>query len=40
MISPKPRGNPKGRKKGALVRKATRFLVVRKTAKMPQIVST
>jgi len=37
---PKPRGNPKGRKKGALVRKATRFPVVRKTAKMPQLVST
>jgi hypothetical protein len=37
---PKPRGNPKGRKKGAMVRKATRFPVVRKTAKMPQLVST
>lgn len=37
---PKPRGNPKGRKKGALVRKATRFPVVRKTAKIPQLVST
>jgi hypothetical protein len=37
---PKPRGNPKGRKKGTLVRKATRFPVVRKTAKMPQLVST
>jgi DDE superfamily endonuclease len=37
---PKPRGNPKGRKKGTLVRKATRFPVVRKTAKVPQLVST
>jgi hypothetical protein len=37
---PKPRGNPKGRKKGAVVRKATRFPIVRKTAKMPQLVST
>lgn len=37
---PKPRGNPKGRKKGTVVRKATRFPVVRKTAKVPQIVST
>jgi hypothetical protein len=37
---PKPRGNPKGRKKGAMVRKAPRFPVVRKTAKIPQLVST
>jgi hypothetical protein len=37
---PKPRGNPKGRKKGAVVRKATRFPIVRKTAKIPQLVST
>jgi len=37
---PKPRGNPKGRKKGTVVRKATRFPVVRKTAKVPQIVPT
>ena len=37
---PKPRGNPKGRKKGTLVRKATRFPVVRKTAKAPQFVPT
>jgi hypothetical protein len=37
---PKPRGNPKGRKKGAVVRKATRFPIVRKTAKMPQLVPT
>lgn len=37
---PKPRGNPKGRKKGTVVGKATRFPVVRKTAKMPQIVPT
>jgi len=37
---PPPRGYPKGRKKGAVVRKATRFPVVRKTAKVPQLVST
>jgi DDE superfamily endonuclease len=37
---PKPRGNPKGRKKGDVVRKATRFPVVRKTAKVPQLVPT
>jgi hypothetical protein len=37
---PKPRGYPKGRKKGAIVHKATPFPVVRKTAKVPQIVST
>lgn len=37
---PKPRGNPKGRKKGAVVRKATRFPVIRKTAKIPQLVPT
>jgi hypothetical protein len=37
---PKPRGNPKGRKKGDTVRQATRFPVVRKTAKVPQLVST
>jgi hypothetical protein len=37
---PQPRGNPKGRKKGAVVRRATRFPVVRKTAKVPQLVST
>jgi hypothetical protein len=37
---PKPRGDPKGRKKGAVVRKAKRFPVVRKTAKVPQLVPT
>jgi hypothetical protein len=37
---PKPRGKPKGRVIGALVRKAKRFPVVRKTAKVPQLVST
>lgn len=35
---PKPRGKSKGRVKGAMVRKATRFAVVRKTPKLPQLV--
>lgn len=35
-----PRGKSKGRKKGALIGKATRFPVVRKTAKVPQLVPT
>jgi hypothetical protein len=37
---PKPRGKSKGRKKGTLIGKATRFPIVHKTAKMPQLVST
>ncbi len=37
---PQPRGKSKGRKKGALIGKATRFPVVRKTAKVPQLVPT
>ncbi len=37
---PKPRGKPKGRLCGTQVRKAKRFPVVRKTAKVPQLVST
>jgi hypothetical protein len=35
---PKPRGKSKGRSKGAKIRKALRFPVVRKKAKMPQLV--
>jgi DDE superfamily endonuclease len=35
---PKPRGKSKGRIKGAQVRKATRFAVVRKTPKLPRLV--
>lgn len=35
---PKPRGKSKGRSKGAKVRKAPRFPVVRKKAKVPQLV--
>ncbi len=38
--APKPRGNPKGRLLGTTVHKAPRFPVVRKTAKVPQLVST
>jgi len=38
--APKPRGNPKGRLIGTTVHKAPRFPVVRKTAKVPQLVST
>ena len=37
---PTPRGKSKGRSRGELVRKAQRFPVVHKTAKVPQIVST
>ncbi len=37
---PKPRGKSKGRSYGTQVRKAQRFPVVRKTAKMPQLVPT
>jgi hypothetical protein len=36
--SPKPRGKAKGRSKGAKVRKATRFPVVRKMPKLPQLI--
>jgi DDE superfamily endonuclease len=35
---PKPRGKSKGRSKGAKIRKAPRFPVVRKKAKVPQLV--
>lgn len=35
---PQPRGKAKGRKKGAPVKKAPRFTVVRKTPKVPQLV--
>jgi hypothetical protein len=35
---PQPRGKAKGRKKGAPVKKAERFPVVRKTPKVPQLV--
>jgi hypothetical protein len=35
---PQPRGNSQGRKKGAPVKKAERFPVVRKTPKVPQLV--
>jgi len=34
---PKPRGKSKGRKKGALIPKAERFSVVRKTPKLPPL---
>jgi DDE superfamily endonuclease len=37
---PKPRGKSKGRSCGTQVRKAQRFPVVRKTAKIPQLVPT
>jgi hypothetical protein len=36
--APKPRGKSKGRINGAVVRKATRFAMVRKTPKVPQLV--
>jgi DDE superfamily endonuclease len=36
--SPQPRGKSKGRVKGAQVKKAQRFAVVRKTPKLPQLV--
>lgn len=36
--APHPRGKAKGRKKGALVKKAPRFPVIRKTPKVPQFV--
>ena len=35
---PQPRGKSPGRAKGAKIRKATRFPVVRKTPKLPQLV--
>jgi hypothetical protein len=35
---PQPRGKSKGRIKGATVKKAERFAVIRKTPKVPQIV--
>jgi hypothetical protein len=35
---PQPRGKSKGRKKGAHVKKAQRFPVIRKTPKLPQLV--
>lgn len=38
--APKPRGKSKGRKKGANVKKAQRFPVIRKKPKLPQIVSS
>jgi hypothetical protein len=38
--SPQPRGKSKGRSCGTKVRKAKRFPVVRKTAKVPQVIST
>ncbi len=37
---PTPRGKSQGRSSGALIHKAKRFPVVRKTAKVPQIAST
>jgi len=36
--APQPRGKSKGRKKGAQVKKAQRFPVIRKTPKLPQLV--
>jgi hypothetical protein len=36
--APQPRGKSKGRKKGAQVKKAQRFPVIRKTPKVPQLV--
>jgi len=36
--APQPRGKSNGRKKGALIKKAQRFPVVRKTPKLPQLV--
>ena len=38
--APKPRGKSKGRIFGAVIGKAERFPVVRKTATLPQLVST
>lgn len=37
---PQPRGKPKGRSIGAKVKKAPRFAVIRKTPKLPQLVSS
>jgi DDE superfamily endonuclease len=37
---PQPRGKSKGRIKGATVKKAERFAVIRKTPKVPQLVSS
>ena len=37
-LPPQPRGKSNGRSKGAIVKKAQRFAVVRKTPKLPQLV--